>query len=58
MTRRGTVLLAGLVIVLAALAAYHNSFTAPFVFDDAESIAHNPTIARLWPPGPGKAPPD
>src|SRR5688572_22685515 len=36
-------------IVVAALAAYHNSFNGPFVFDDASSIVTNPTIRRLWP---------
>ena len=57
MTERRTGLLAGLVIVLAALAAYHNSLAAPFVFDDTDSIVNNPTIARLWPLGPVLSPP-
>ena len=34
-------------IVLAALAAYANSFHGPFVFDDLESIPGNPTIKSL-----------
>lgn len=48
-------LLAGLVLALAALAAYHNSFGGPFVFDDEQSIVHNPSIrslaTALQPPG-------
>lgn len=42
-----SVLLAGGVIVLAALAAYHNTFGVPFVFDDEQSIVHNPSIRSL-----------
>jgi len=46
------------IILLAAGAlAYHNSFTGPFVFDDAHSIVDNPTILSLgsaWrPPADG-----
>ena len=36
-------------IVLAVLAAYRNSFSGPFIFDDIASIVDNPTIRRLWP---------
>jgi len=36
-------------IVLASLAAYHNSFTGPFIFDDMGSITDNPHIRSLWP---------
>jgi tetratricopeptide (TPR) repeat protein len=39
--------LAAVVIVLAGLAAYHNSFSVPFVFDDQQSILENPTIRDL-----------
>jgi tetratricopeptide (TPR) repeat protein len=39
---------AGLIVV-AALAAYHNSFQGPFVFDDRGSIVENPVIRHLWP---------
>jgi protein O-mannosyl-transferase len=46
-----------LVIVLAALAAYHNSFGGPFTFDDAGSIQENRTIRHLWPLGPVLSPP-
>lgn len=38
-----------LLIVLAGLLAYHNSFTGPFIFDDVRSIRDNPHIRRLWP---------
>ena len=42
-------LLAGGAIAAAALAAYGNSFSGPFTFDDIGSITENPTILRLWP---------
>ena len=38
-----------LVIVLAALAGYWNSFGGAFVFDDTSSIRDNPNIRQLWP---------
>jgi tetratricopeptide (TPR) repeat protein len=38
------VLLAGCLVVLAALAVYYNSFSGPFIFDDVWSIETNPTI--------------
>jgi hypothetical protein len=41
---RRRIFLAGMLIVLAAVAAYHNSLSAPFVFDDFSSITSNPTI--------------
>ena len=41
--------LAGAVIVVAALAAYANTFHAPFTFDDVSSIGDNPSILHLWP---------
>ncbi len=44
---RWGVLLAGGVIVLAALAAYHNSFSAPFMADDYDGIVNNSSI-RHW----------
>jgi tetratricopeptide (TPR) repeat protein len=44
--RRGTVL-ASVVVVFAALAAYHNSFHGPFIFDDALSVTSNLTIRHL-----------
>jgi hypothetical protein len=36
--------MAGGIIALAALAAYHNSFAGPFIFDDSPMIADNATI--------------
>ncbi|HXC02722.1 MAG TPA: tetratricopeptide repeat protein [Opitutaceae bacterium] len=42
------VLLAGGFIVLATLAAYFNSFSGPFVFDDVPGIKENPSIHHLW----------
>lgn len=47
--RRGATLL----LVLAAFAAYGNSFHGPFIFDDVPSITDNPTIRSLgsaWQP--------
>jgi Tfp pilus assembly protein PilF len=46
-------LLAGGIIVLAALAAYRNSLSCPFIFDDFLAITKNPTIRHLgsaWSP--------
>ena len=60
--RSGTVarssgwLAAGL-IALAALVAYHNSFSGAFVLDDSSSIAGNPSIRHLWPLGGPLSPP-
>jgi tetratricopeptide (TPR) repeat protein len=45
------------VIVLAALAAYHNSFSGPFIYDDIGSITQNSTIHHLWPIGKVLSPP-
>ena len=54
-----TLYLSALVIVLAGLVAYHNSFSCPFVFDDQQSILENPTIRHLWPVGDAlSTPPD
>jgi Flp pilus assembly protein TadD len=38
------------VLVIAATAAYLNSFGVPFLFDDYPSIVENPTIRQLWSP--------
>lgn len=54
---RGLIWSAGLLLVLSALAAYHNSFRGPFVFDDVASIVTNPSIRQLWPPGEVLSPP-
>src|SRR5437762_4468411 len=37
-----------IVIVLAGLAAYWNSVSGPFVFDDLLSIVENPHIRQWW----------
>jgi len=34
-------------LALVALAAYHNSFTGPFIFDDIRSIVENPRLRHL-----------
>lgn len=52
-----TVLWAGAILVAAALAAYHNSFTVPFIFDDRPSIVENSTIRHLWPVTDALSPP-
>ena len=39
-----------LLLVLAGLAAYHNTFRAPFIFDDYNAIVDNPHVRALWPP--------
>jgi tetratricopeptide (TPR) repeat protein len=39
--------LAASAIVLAAAAAYHNSFSGPFIFDDSSAITDNPTIRHF-----------
>jgi tetratricopeptide (TPR) repeat protein len=44
--RWGT-LLAGVIIMLVALIAYHHSFSVPFMFDDPLAITDNPTIKHL-----------
>jgi len=38
-----------LLVVVAGLVAYHNSFMGPFILDDVPSIQNNPTIRHLWP---------
>ncbi|MEO5958866.1 MAG: hypothetical protein ABIR80_07095, partial [Opitutaceae bacterium] len=55
-SRRG-VSIAVICIVLAALGAYANSFSGPFVFDDGPSIETNRTIRQLWPLGQTLHPP-
>jgi len=44
---RWGVLLASGIVVLSALAAYHNSFSVPFIFDDQGTITDNPTIRHF-----------
>ena len=45
------------VLVLAAAAAFSNSFAGAFVYDDLTGIVENPTIRHLWPPGTVLSPP-
>jgi tetratricopeptide (TPR) repeat protein len=40
-----------LILAGALVAAYANSFSVPFIFDDKVSILENPGIRKLWPPG-------
>jgi tetratricopeptide (TPR) repeat protein len=47
LARWGTVL-AGSIVVLAAIAAYYNSFSGPFILDDPWAITNNPTIRHFW----------
>ena len=44
---RRDILLGAALLLFAGLVAYHNSLGGPFVFDDALSIAENPTIRSL-----------
>jgi tetratricopeptide (TPR) repeat protein len=44
--RWGT-LLAGVIIMLAALIAYHNSLSGPFILDDDSAITSNPSIKHF-----------
>jgi len=57
LARWGTLLASG-IIVLAALAAYHNSFSGPFFFDDISAITGNSTIRHFenaFSPSPNNA---
>ncbi|MBI5382009.1 MAG: tetratricopeptide repeat protein [Opitutae bacterium] len=45
------------VLALATFAAYANSFSGPFVFDDIDAIAENLTLRQLWPPWGALQPP-
>ena len=47
----------GVAIVLAGLAAYHNSFAGTFIFDDRAAIISNPTIRHLGSLGQVFSPP-
>ena len=56
-TSRGAVWLAVACLVGAILAAYHNSFSGPFVFDDGPAVLGNPTIRHLSALGSVLSPP-
>ena len=47
--RPGPVFAAAAALIVAALAAYHNSFSGPLVFDDIPSLADNPSIRQGFP---------
>jgi hypothetical protein len=49
MSSNRTILFSGALIAGGALAAYHNTFSVPFVADDIASILENPTIRQVWP---------
>jgi Flp pilus assembly protein TadD len=38
-----------LLLILAAVLAYSNSFSGPFIYDDLSSTRDNPNIRHLWP---------
>lgn len=46
---RRKVLLAGSLIVLMGVSAYHNSFSGALVYDDFPTLVDNPSIRQLWP---------
>ncbi len=46
---RVRVWMAGALLVVAAVVAYHNTFSGPFEFDDPASITSNASIRHLWP---------
>jgi tetratricopeptide (TPR) repeat protein len=54
---RGAIWLAVACLVGAILAAYHNSFSGPFVFDDGPAVLGNPTIRHLSALGDVLSPP-
>ena len=54
---RRVVRVAAAVLVLATVAAYHNSLGGPFFFDNVNSIYENPSIRQLWPIGQPLSPP-
>lgn len=49
--------LAPCLLVLAAVTAYHNTFSAPFIFDDIPAITQNASIRDLGRPSELLAPP-
>jgi protein O-mannosyl-transferase len=54
---RRTLALMGVLIAVAAIAAYANSFAVPFLFDDTPSILQNQTIRHLAALGTVLSPP-
>ncbi len=56
--RRLPALISACVIALAGLAAWYNSLSTPFFFDDEAVVLRNPTIRHLWPLWTALSPPD
>jgi tetratricopeptide (TPR) repeat protein len=56
-SHRGWIIALAGVLIIATVAAYHNSFFGPFVFDGESAIVQNPTIRHLWPIGQALCPP-
>ena len=54
---KGNVWRAGVLVVLAAMAAYYNSYGCQFILDDNGAILTNTSIRHLWPLGPVLRPP-
>ena len=48
-----SIFIAVTVLVIIGLAAYINSISGPFVFDDLTAIVNNSHIRQLWPPWAG-----
>ena len=55
-SRRATAL-ACIALLLAVFAAYANSFSGPFIYDDQPSIVENPTLRHWWRIGELLSPP-
>ncbi|HTL67614.1 MAG TPA: tetratricopeptide repeat protein [Lacunisphaera sp.] len=55
---RGVKPLLQLALVVAALAAYANTFHAPFLYDDEPAILDNTTLRHLWPLSGPLSPPN
>jgi Tfp pilus assembly protein PilF len=56
-SHRWSIILGGGVVILAALAVYHNCFAVPFLLDDVPSVIQNPGIHHLWPVWSALSPP-
>ena len=52
MSHRTTTILAAVGLVAFGAAAYFNSLSGVFIFDDKPGIVENPAIRQLWPLGP------
>ncbi len=48
---------AAVIVVVAALLAYQNSFSGAFTLDDFDAIKENASIRQLWPLWPALSPP-